>query len=116
MTRSSGSRSKDWDNRQGTRSPAAIAAIDFPISLKLDPRRDLSRAPAAELHAARARDRAKAVVGNVELRIAQIHAVGDIGERGLHFQPDSLSQRESFARACIPTERAGTLDDSHTRV
>src|SRR5437868_6806873 len=113
MTRS-GSRSKDWHNRQGARSPAAIAAIDFRIGsgLKLDPRRDLSRAPAAELHAARARDRAKAVVGNVELRIAQIDAVGDVGERRLHFQPDSLSQRESLAGACIPTERAGTFDDS----
>ena len=52
------------------------------LRLELDSRRDLSSPPTAEFTAARAGDLAKAVIGNVELRITEIDAVGDVGERG----------------------------------
>src|SRR5689334_2913532 len=63
---------------------------------EIDSQRNLAGPSASELATPHAGDAAEAVVGDIELRIAQVHPIGHVGEGAFEFETRVFGQRETL--------------------
>src|SRR5258708_4183258 len=84
--------------------------------LELQPQGCLARAPAAEIDAAGRSDLPETAVGDVELRVAQVHAVCNVRERAFELQRRPFGDRVALARSRVPAKRTRSQNDADAGV
>ncbi len=93
-----------------------LALFQTQLDLEIDPRRNLSRAVAAEIGGACAGDLAKRWVVDGVDRIGQVHMIENICERSLYVELHPLGNGERFAQRRVEIHRSGSRHDAHAGV